>query len=169
MPAKASRGGVTLLVINADRQRSFDLNLPTASERYTLTAKQLEDTTVELNGKPLRLTSSGDLPQFKGEPVNAGRVELCAHQHHVFKYCKRWQCQLSVAIARGIEYERQRTTSAEHTCQSRHAASRSGIRLQRYPLSPRAIDAGEPDSRHCRGPSPGGRLRGDDVVLARPE
>ena len=29
-------GGVTLLVINADRQRSFDLNLPTASERYTL-------------------------------------------------------------------------------------------------------------------------------------
>jgi heparanase 1 len=68
--------GVTLLVINADRQRSFDLNLPTAGERYTLTAKQLEDTTVELNGQPLRLTSSGDLPQFKGEPINAGRVSL---------------------------------------------------------------------------------------------
>jgi hypothetical protein len=67
-------GGVTLLVINADRQRSFDLNLPTASERYTLTAKQLEDTTVELNGKPLRLTSGGDLPQFKGEPTKAGRM-----------------------------------------------------------------------------------------------
>jgi heparanase 1 len=67
-------GGVTLLVINADRQRSFDLDLPTASERYTLTAKQPEDTTVELNGKPLRLTSSGDLPQFKGEAIKAGRV-----------------------------------------------------------------------------------------------
>jgi hypothetical protein len=69
-------GGVTLLVINADRQRSFDLNLPTAGERYTLTAKQLEDTTVELNGKPLQLASGGDLPGFKGERVKAGRVSL---------------------------------------------------------------------------------------------
>src|SRR6266699_845049 len=42
---KGQRGGVMLLIINAYRQRSFDLNLPTASERYTLTAKKLEDTT----------------------------------------------------------------------------------------------------------------------------
>ena len=66
--------GVTLLIINADRQRAFDLHSPTASERYTLTAEHLEDTTVEINGKPLRLTSSGDLPQFKGETIKAGRV-----------------------------------------------------------------------------------------------
>ena len=65
-------GGVTLLVINADRQRSFELNVPTASERYTLTAKRLEDATVELNRKPLRLTSSGNLPEISGEPANAG-------------------------------------------------------------------------------------------------
>ena len=71
---EAQPGGVTLLVINAERQRSFDLNLPTVSERYKLTAKQLEDTTVELNGKALRLNTSGDLPQLKGEPVEAGRV-----------------------------------------------------------------------------------------------
>jgi heparanase len=69
-------GGVTLLVINADRQRSFDLNLPTVGERYTLTAKQLEDAAVELNGKLLRLTSRGDLPQFEGEPVKAGLVSF---------------------------------------------------------------------------------------------
>jgi heparanase 1 len=69
-------GGVTLLVVDADRQHSFDLNLATAGERYTLTAKQLEDTTVELNGNTLRLTSSGDLPQLEGEPVNAGRVSF---------------------------------------------------------------------------------------------
>ncbi len=81
-------GGVTLLVINADRQRSFDLNLPTASERYTLTAKQLEDSTVELNGKPLRLTSSGDLPQFKGEPVKAGRVSFAPTSITYLTYCK---------------------------------------------------------------------------------
>jgi heparanase len=70
------RGGVTLLIINADRHRSVDLNLPTAGERYTFTAKQLEDATVELNGKPLRLTSSGDLPHLVGEPVNAGGVSF---------------------------------------------------------------------------------------------
>lgn len=69
-------GGVTLLIINADRQHSFELNLATASERYTLTAEKPEDTTVELNGKPLRLTSSGDLPQFGGEPVKAGRISF---------------------------------------------------------------------------------------------
>jgi hypothetical protein len=73
---KGERGGVSLLIINADRQHSFELNLLTASERYTLTAEKLEDTTVELNGKPLRLTSSGDLPQVGGEPVNAGRVSF---------------------------------------------------------------------------------------------
>jgi hypothetical protein len=69
-------GGVTLLIINADRQRSFDLNLPTAGERYTLAAKQLDDSTVELNGKPLRLTSHGDLRRLKGEPVAAGHVSF---------------------------------------------------------------------------------------------
>jgi hypothetical protein len=69
-------GGVTLLILNADRQRSLELNLPTASERYTLTAEKLEETTVELNGEPLRLTSSGDLPQIGSEPVKAGRVSF---------------------------------------------------------------------------------------------
>jgi heparanase 1 len=73
---EGQRAGVALLVINADRQRIFDFNLPIASERYTLTARKLEDTTVELNGKALRLTSNGDLPQVEGEPVNAGRVSF---------------------------------------------------------------------------------------------
>jgi len=70
------RGGVTLLVISADRQRSFELKLPTGGERYTLTARQLEDTKVELNGKVLQLTSSGDLPQLTGEPVKSGRMSF---------------------------------------------------------------------------------------------
>jgi hypothetical protein len=73
---KGKSGGVTLLIINADRQHSFEMDLPTASERYTLTAEKLEDTTIELNGKPLRVTSSGDLPQFGGEPVKAGRISF---------------------------------------------------------------------------------------------
>ena len=69
-------GGVTLLIINADRKRSLDLSLPTAGERYTLTAKQLEDTSVELNGNMLQVTSSGALPQLKGDSVNSGRVRF---------------------------------------------------------------------------------------------
>jgi len=69
-------GAVTLLVINADRQRTFEIKLPVVGERYTLAAKQLEDSTVELNGKSLRLTSSGDIPQLMGEAVNAGRVSF---------------------------------------------------------------------------------------------
>ena len=73
---KGHRGGVTLLIVNADRQRRFELNLPTSSERYTLTAEKLQDTTVELNGKPLEPTSSGDLPRFGDEPVKAGRVNI---------------------------------------------------------------------------------------------
>lgn len=70
------RGGVTLLVVNADRQRRFALNVPTPSQRYTLTANQLAATTVELNGNTLRLTSNGDLPQFRAQPLNAGRVSF---------------------------------------------------------------------------------------------
>jgi heparanase len=70
------RGGVTLLIVNADPQRSFDLDLPTAADRYTLTAQKLEDTTVELNGKLLRLTSSGDLPHLGDEQVKPGRVSF---------------------------------------------------------------------------------------------
>lgn len=69
-------GGVTLLVINADRQRGFDLDVPKAGERYTLTAKHLEDSAVDLNGRPLRLAVNGDLPPLRGEPVKAGRVDF---------------------------------------------------------------------------------------------
>ena len=38
-------GGVTLLVINADRQQVHEITLPSDAERYTLTAKRLQDTT----------------------------------------------------------------------------------------------------------------------------
>ena len=69
-------GGIALLVINADRQRAFDINLPVTAERYTLTAKQLEDTSVQLNGNTLQLTSSGELPQLEGEPTKTGPVSF---------------------------------------------------------------------------------------------
>ena len=69
-------GGVALLIINADRQRTFDINLPMVAERYTLTAHRLEDSAVQLNGQTLHLTQGGELPQLKGEQTKAGRVSL---------------------------------------------------------------------------------------------
>jgi hypothetical protein len=67
-------GGVALLAINANRTVSEELAVPTASERYTLTAKELVDNKVELNGSELRLSSDGDLPQLTGKPQSSGRI-----------------------------------------------------------------------------------------------
>ena len=67
-------GGVALLAINADRTASQELDVPTASERYTLTAKELMDNKVEFNGSELALGSNGDLPQLAGKPQSLGHV-----------------------------------------------------------------------------------------------
>ncbi len=72
----ARPGGVALLIINADRQRAFDINVPVGAERYTLTAKRPEDASVQLNGNPLHLTASGELPPLNGVPTKAGRVSF---------------------------------------------------------------------------------------------
>jgi hypothetical protein len=67
-------GGVALLAINADRTAAQELDVPTASERYTLTATDLMDNKVELNGNELKLGSNGDLPQLTGKPQSSGHV-----------------------------------------------------------------------------------------------
>ena len=69
-------GGVTLLVINADRQQVHEITLPADAERYTLTAKQLQDRSLELNGKTLELTSDSDIPEFVGQRTRAGRISF---------------------------------------------------------------------------------------------
>jgi heparanase len=69
-------GGVTLLVINADRQQVYEITLPSDAARYTLTAKQLQDTSVQLNGKTLQLNRDGDMPQFLGQPTRAGHISF---------------------------------------------------------------------------------------------
>src|ERR1700693_2650578 len=65
--------GVALLVVNVDRGRAYEITLPVGSQRYMLTAKQLQETTVQLNGNTLGLNSNGDVPQLTGEPTRAGR------------------------------------------------------------------------------------------------
>jgi heparanase len=69
-------GGVTLLVINADLQQVHEIALSSDAQRYTLTAKQLQDTSVQLNGKTLQLNRDGDLPQFLGQATRAGHISF---------------------------------------------------------------------------------------------
>ncbi len=67
-------GGVALLAINADRTASQKLDIPAKSERYTLSANDLLDNKVELNGSELKLEANGDLPQLTGKPQSSGHV-----------------------------------------------------------------------------------------------
>jgi heparanase 1 len=69
-------GGVALLVINADTQQVHEVTLVPEAERYTLTAKQLQDREVQLNGKTLQLNSDGDVPEFVGQPTPSGRISF---------------------------------------------------------------------------------------------
>jgi hypothetical protein len=69
-------GGVTLLAINADRTDSYRLEVPLESSRYTLTARELTDTAIELNGSELKLNSGSDVPSLAGASTPAGEVTL---------------------------------------------------------------------------------------------
>jgi hypothetical protein len=64
------------LVINADGQQVHEIALVPEAERYTLTAKQLQDRAVQLNEKTLQLNSDGDVPEFVGQPTRAGRISF---------------------------------------------------------------------------------------------
>jgi hypothetical protein len=67
-------GGVALLVINADTRDVQSLTVPTASERYTLTARELTDKQVQLNGIDLKLGAGDALPELKGTATQSGNV-----------------------------------------------------------------------------------------------
>ncbi|NYF50148.1 hypothetical protein [Tunturiibacter gelidoferens] len=69
-------GGVALLAINADRTTPQALDVPVKGMRYTLTAKDLMDNKVELNGAELKVSSDGDLPSLEGQAQAAGAVQL---------------------------------------------------------------------------------------------
>jgi len=66
------RGSVSLLVINTSRDVSFALELPIASDRFTLHASDLESKTIELNGRPLALDENDALPAISPTPTAAG-------------------------------------------------------------------------------------------------
>jgi hypothetical protein len=68
--------GVAVLALNTDRAKEQVLKLPVASERYTLTAKELQARSVMLNGTPLQLSPDGTLPPIAGEQAPAGPLHL---------------------------------------------------------------------------------------------
>ena len=69
-------GGVALLAINTDREAPQSMELSTAAERYTLTARKLEDTAVQLNGSELRLGADDAVPQLAGIAISSGPIAL---------------------------------------------------------------------------------------------
>lgn len=73
---RGTSGGVALLAINNSRTRPISIVLPNGGDRYTLSARDLEATQVELNGEVLRLSAGDELPVLKPVHVSAGTVEL---------------------------------------------------------------------------------------------
>ena len=69
-------GGVALLAINADRVESPSLDLPATTQRYTLTAHNLTDSGVQMNGSELRLGDHDELPVLESKPEKSGRVSF---------------------------------------------------------------------------------------------
>jgi hypothetical protein len=70
------KGGVSLLVINASRDQAQTIEVAAPSARYTLSAKNLEDKSVELNGVELVLSEGDMLPELKGTATRPGPVTL---------------------------------------------------------------------------------------------
>jgi Glycosyl hydrolase family 79, N-terminal domain len=73
---RGAHGAVTLLAINTDRTTAVTLRLPVTSERYTLSADDLQSAGVKLNGTALELGPNDDLPQFAAVTSPPGSVEI---------------------------------------------------------------------------------------------
>jgi heparanase 1 len=73
---RGRQGGVALLALNVDRADAHDLQIPMPSERFSLTARDLLDSTVQLNGRELTLAAGDSMPETVGQPAPAGRITL---------------------------------------------------------------------------------------------
>jgi hypothetical protein len=70
------RGAVTLLAINTHRTASAMLQLPGTSERYTLSADDLQSDQVKLNGTALELGPDDELPRLAAVTSPEGSIEI---------------------------------------------------------------------------------------------
>jgi heparanase 1 len=69
-------GGVALLVIQNDRTSPRTLEIPIESERYTLSARSLEEGDVLLNQTELTLSADDLLPELKSVSIAKGSVSF---------------------------------------------------------------------------------------------
>ena len=67
-------GGVTLLVIQTDRSNPRTLQLTAGGMIYTLSAADLDSSTVELNGTEIDLGAHDTIPELAGRPHPAGSI-----------------------------------------------------------------------------------------------
>jgi hypothetical protein len=69
-------GGMAILAINTSQTRTQPVDLSIPADRYTLTARKLMDTRIELNGHQLKLERDNEVPNLQGTRVQAGPLEL---------------------------------------------------------------------------------------------
>jgi hypothetical protein len=65
-----------MLVINTSQTEPVSIGVPRAVERYTLTARTLQESHVQLNGQALALGNGDALPAMQGARAPAGDVAL---------------------------------------------------------------------------------------------
>jgi hypothetical protein len=73
---RGARGGIALLAINTSRTAATALLLSAASERYTLSADDLQSADVKLNGTTLELRPNDDLPALAGVATPPDAIAL---------------------------------------------------------------------------------------------
>jgi hypothetical protein len=73
---KNAQGGVSMLILNADKADAHALTLPVSGQRYTLSAPDLLSKTVFLNGQELKIAADGKAPEYKGEEFKQGVVSF---------------------------------------------------------------------------------------------
>lgn len=73
---KGKVGGVSLLVLNTDRNADEKIELPVGGKMYTLTSSTLTSSKVLLNGTELKAKSDGALPRMHGSKVRSGTLPL---------------------------------------------------------------------------------------------
>jgi heparanase len=74
--SSTGQGGVTILAINKNRTTPQSIELPKPADRYTFSAKALDFTDVELNGKTLRLQVGDAIPDIPPIRQPAGQVSV---------------------------------------------------------------------------------------------
>jgi heparanase len=73
---RGQSGGVALLAINTDRLASQSVEFGSASERYTLSASDLQDGHVQMNGTEMKLGADDAIPQLSGVSTASGKQIL---------------------------------------------------------------------------------------------